>query len=242
MKTHSFWSRYGWIIKYPFLFVRMMWLKFRFRNLPEEAYQEYQNAFYSSNSRLVSNDTDKFHKIREPIARFAYDFGHNKSVLEVGGGAGFQTGALVEQGFERITSSDLSPERVAHATRRNTDPRLDFKVADASDLPFDDDSYDTLVAVAILHSMPNRIKRQALAEFIRVTRNTIVIFEPLVLDRRGPLRWFFAKLTWLFDESQYIDDFVRDPYDADLEAEGFALVDRQRGFMGVTEIKVYQRV
>lgn len=217
----------------------MIFLKIRYASLPEESYISYIEHFYSNRSKLVSNDVDKFSKYRELIAKMASRNGLNRTVLEVGGGAGFQTGALLEEGFRKVTSSDYSKERVEYAIKHMNCDRLEYAVADVSCLPFDDNSFDAVVAVALLHCLPRSIKLQSLREISRVARKTIVILEPKIMYKRSMKRWVFSNAAQILDESQYIRDFICHPYDHFISEEGFKLAARHEGLMGAVEIKTY---
>ncbi len=89
--------------------------------------------------------------------------------LDIGCG----TGALIETILDAARPSavrgiDPSEDYIAFARRRITDPRAEFVVADAYDLPGDDDSYDFTVSGLALNFVPDA--GRALAEMKRVTR------------------------------------------------------------------------
>jgi ubiquinone/menaquinone biosynthesis C-methylase UbiE len=69
-------------------------------------------------------------------------------ILEIGSGTGDGTAAL-EQVFPdaQITGVDLSSEMVKAAAQAN--PKVDFKVADASSLPFPDGSFDLVAQLNV---------------------------------------------------------------------------------------------
>jgi ubiquinone/menaquinone biosynthesis C-methylase UbiE len=74
-------------------------------------------------------------------------------VLEIGGGSG----VMAEQTMRRhpglrLTVTDLDPSMVAVAARRLADwPDANAVIADATDLPFPDDSFDAVVSYLMLH-------------------------------------------------------------------------------------------
>jgi ubiquinone/menaquinone biosynthesis C-methylase UbiE len=59
----------------------------------------------------------------------------------------------------RIVAVDLSPKMLAHAERlRDASPhkdRIDFQIADAKGLPFEDASFDVVFSNTILHHIPD---------------------------------------------------------------------------------------
>jgi ubiquinone/menaquinone biosynthesis C-methylase UbiE len=90
-------------------------------------------------------------------------------ILDVGCGTGSLTFALAKAaGPAEITAIDYSPVFVEAAKRRNSDPRITIRQADACDLPFDDGAFDRALALLVLHFVPDAGK--AVAEMRRVVR------------------------------------------------------------------------
>lgn len=85
-----------------------------------------------------------------------------KRVLEVGGGQGELAERIQRELGARVTFADISPRMVELARARG----LDAHEADAQSLPFDDASFDTVVAAWMLYHVPD--VDRALAEFARV--------------------------------------------------------------------------
>lgn len=88
-----------------------------------------------------------------------------RSVLEVGCGAGRDGLLLVEAGLEYV-GCDLSPAG-AEVCR---DLGLDARVADATNLPFDDQTFDAAWSMSTLMHLPGTGLTDALAELRRVVR------------------------------------------------------------------------
>ena len=91
--------------------------------------------------------------------------------LEIGAGTGYFSLHLLMSGVVgRATCTDISPGMVA-ALEQNAE-RLDLEVealvADAEQLPFEDDSFDLVVGHAVLHHLPDLT--QAFAELFRVLK------------------------------------------------------------------------
>jgi SAM-dependent methyltransferase len=70
--------------------------------------------------------------------------------------------------LDEIAAIDFSPVFVEAATRRNTDPRVNIRQADACALPFKDGGFDRALALLVLHFVPDTSK--AVAEMRRVVR------------------------------------------------------------------------
>ncbi|MEI9417724.1 class I SAM-dependent methyltransferase, partial [Mesorhizobium sp. Cs1321R2N1] len=92
-----------------------------------------------------------------------------EKILDVGCGTGSLTFELAKSAeLAAITAIDFSPVFVEAAKRRNTDPRIEIKQADATALPFADNAFDRALALLVLHFVPEAGK--AVAEMRRVTR------------------------------------------------------------------------
>lgn len=87
--------------------------------------------------------------------------------LDVGCGTGaLAATVLARSDPESIVGIDPSPDFVAHASRRVTDPRASFAVGDAQAIPLDAASVEAVVAGLVLNFVPD--PGVGLAEMIRV--------------------------------------------------------------------------
>jgi ubiquinone/menaquinone biosynthesis C-methylase UbiE len=92
-----------------------------------------------------------------------------EKILDVGCGTGSLTFALVKAAdLGEIAAIDYSPVFVEEAIRRNTDPRIRIRQADACALPFGNGAFDRALALLVLHFVPEAGK--AVAEMRRVVR------------------------------------------------------------------------
>ncbi|MEU9506014.1 class I SAM-dependent methyltransferase [Micromonospora sp. NPDC048170] len=129
---------------------------------------EYYTFRYSENARLDARPQARLERTRTlellrdllppPPAR----------VLDVGGGTGEYARALVAAGHQ-VRLVDLVPSHVAQAA--GGQPALDAVVADARELPEDDDRFDaTLLLGPLYHLVHVEDRLKALREAARVTR------------------------------------------------------------------------
>ena len=108
-------------------------------------------------------------------------------VLDVGCGTG--TLALVarqrvgETG--RVSGIDPSPQMIARASHKavRRDLAIDFQVGVIEQLSFPDQSFDAVLSTFMMHHLPDDLKRQGLAEIVRVLKPGGRL---LVLDMKGP--------------------------------------------------------
>ncbi len=95
----------------------------------------------------------------------------DKRVLDVGCGIGKTSSAFAKRGA-RVVGVDLSPRMVEWAKetakREGVLNRVEFKPADARQLPFDDASFDAVLCESVLAFVPD--KAQAVGEFVRVCK------------------------------------------------------------------------
>jgi len=94
---------------------------------------------------------------------------NGEKILDVGCGTGSLTFALAKAAdLSEIAAIDYSPIFVEAANRRNTDPRITIRQADACALPFGADTFDRALALLVLHFVPEAGK--AVGEMRRVVR------------------------------------------------------------------------
>lgn len=142
-------------------------------------------------------------------------------ILDVAAGTGTSSAALARNGAH-VVAADFSPGMIEVGRQRQSgNPFVEFVQADATALPFDDDSFD---AVTISFGLRNVTDpRGALAEFLRVTRpgGRLVICEfsrpPLAILRSGYfgyLKYGMPLLARLSssnpDAYQYLMDSIKD--------------------------------
>jgi ubiquinone/menaquinone biosynthesis C-methylase UbiE len=108
---------------------------------------------------------------REAAIRFVIDVAEplTEPVLDVGTGKGFAAVEIARRGAA-VTSVDLSEEelRFAHLNARaaSVDSRIEFHVTDAERLPFEDERFNLITMVNVLHHLESY--RGIVAEIARV--------------------------------------------------------------------------
>jgi SAM-dependent methyltransferase len=104
------------------------------------------------------------------------------SVLDVGCGNGFLSWAL-EKHFKEVAGLDFSEEML------KVNPCRKKYLGTATDLPFQDNSFDVAVACHLLHHLVPSDRVKTLREMNRVARTAVVSFEP---NRNNPAMFLFS--------------------------------------------------
>ena len=134
--------------------------------------QQYKNA---DNLRARIAVHERFGTNQEDLAQWVFDrveVPEDACVLELGTGPGrfwVQNSGRIPADWQ-ITLSDLSPgmlEEAQEATQ-GLDKAFDYKVVDAQDVPFEDDTFDCVVANHMLYHVPDLDK--GIAEIRRVLK------------------------------------------------------------------------
>jgi ubiquinone/menaquinone biosynthesis C-methylase UbiE len=134
----------------------------------------------------------------------------------------------------RLTAIDLSPEMLELARRRaaRLEREIVLQEADAHHLPFEDTSFDSVVATYSLCNIPD--PDRAVAEMKRVLRpgGRLVLVDH-VRSSVGPVLWV-QKAIELFSARIEGEHMTRRPLE-DVTANGFEITERERMRAGVIE-------
>jgi len=89
-------------------------------------------------------------------------------VLDVATGTGKQAFAFAKSGCD-VIGIDITEGMLRVARKHNTYKNLSFRQADATSLPFQDNTFDITSIAFALHEMPSVVREKALLEMVRVT-------------------------------------------------------------------------
>lgn len=93
-------------------------------------------------------------------------------VLDVGCGVGVTPCYLAKRHGCRVVGVDIRDRMIdrsnERAKREGVEDRVEFRVADAQDLPFEDDLFDAVICESVLAMVPDKPK--AMHEYVRVTK------------------------------------------------------------------------
>jgi arsenite methyltransferase len=98
--------------------------------------------------------------------------GQGKYVLDVGCGVGVTPCYIAKTHGCRVVGVDISDKMIERARERsereNVADRVEFRVADAQDLPFEDALFDAVITESVA-ALPED-KQKAVSEYVRVTK------------------------------------------------------------------------
>ena len=197
----------------------------------EEEYYSYIKEWFRRESRfyhiLVDIPSSRF---RDKIVNFT-NAREGSRVLDVATGTGGQAFAFAKRGYD-VVGIDLSEEMVEVANKLNEYENLRFEVADAADLPFEDNYFDVSCISLGLHDMPLAIREKAVEEMVRVTKpkGSIVIFD-YALPENKIARYLIYHLV-KSHETKYYPGFVKSDLEALLRKSGIEIKDEFRIVLG----------
>ncbi len=107
-----------------------------------------------------------------------------KDVLEIATGPGLLA-KHVAPAARRMTATDYSDGMIAEAKKGAYPSNLHFEKADATALPYEDDSFDAVLIANALHIIPQ--PEQALREIDRVLRPDGILIAPNFVEHKGTI-------------------------------------------------------
>jgi SAM-dependent methyltransferase len=101
-----------------------------------------------SSERFVQEGLANKEEFQRHIGRyvFASHYIEDKTVLDAASGAGYGSCYLAKLGAAHVIGSDISFDAIDYASKRYQRERLHFVLADATKMPFRDDSFDFIVS------------------------------------------------------------------------------------------------
>ncbi|MGB9940157.1 class I SAM-dependent methyltransferase [Methanosarcina sp.] len=156
-------------------------------------------------------------------------------ILDVATGTGQQAFAFAKKGYE-VIGIDISEAMLNIAKKKNKFRNAKFEVADATNLPFKDSSFDVSCISFALHDMPLSIREKVLKEMVRVTRPQGII---VIVDYDLPknkIANFLAYHLVAFIEAEYYKTFIKCDLEALLSKNWIRVVEKDTVMHGVGRI------
>ena len=143
-------------------------------------------------------------------------------ILDVATGTGKQAFAFGKRGYD-VIGVDISEAMLKVAHKKNKYGNVKFEVADATNLPFEDGSFDVSCVSFALHDMPLTVIEKTLKEMVRVIKpkGTIIVVD-YALPKNKIGRFLIYHFVRLY-ESEYYQKFIKSDLEAMLRNTGIKI-------------------
>ncbi len=160
---------------------------------------------------------------------------NGSKILDVATGTGKQAFAFAKKGYD-VTGIDLSFAMLGVASRKNKYANAKFALADATNLPFKDGSFDVSSVSFALHDMPRSIREKTLKEMVRVTKpeGLIIIVDYALPENR--ISRFLAYHFIRIYEKEYYSEFIKSDFEALLRKSGIEIKEKLPVLFGIGRI------
>ena len=175
-----------------------------------------------------------FSRLRGRVVTFT-GAAQGSRILDVATGTGKQAFAFAEKGYD-VTGIDLSEAMLRVANKKNRYKNARFQVADATNLPFEDNSFDVSNVSFALHDMPLIIREKVLKEIVRVTRRPgMIVIIDYALPKNRVGRFLVYHCVRLY-EREYYSRFIKSDLEALLRKSGVEIREERRAILGAVRI------
>lgn len=148
-----------------------------------------------------------------------------------------QAFAFGKKGYD-VIGIDLSEYMLKVANKKNKYKNVKFEIADATDIPFEDNYFDISCISFVLHDMPLNIRHRVLDEMRRVSEKIVVVDYNIPKNRLH--RWLHTSIVSLY-ESKYFKDFAKRNLKELLEQHRLKIVKEAYGVIDVVKIFICER-
>lgn len=156
-------------------------------------------------------------------------------ILDVGTGTGKMAYAFAKRGYE-VIGVDLSEAMLNVANKNNKYKNLRFQVGDATNLKFDDNSFDVCCASFLLHETPQMIREKILKEMVRVTKpKGLILIVDYGLPENRVGRFLVYNIVKAYEYKYYVE-FIKSDLDVFLLKSGIQIQEKLPVFGGYTRI------
>lgn len=172
--------------------------------------------------------------LRDRVVSFT-DAQKGSKVLDVATGTGEQVFAFAKNDCE-VVGIDLSESMLNVAKKKNKYRNAKFEVADATDLPFEESSFDVSSVSFALHEMPLSIGEKVLKEMVRVTKpKGIVVIVDYDLPKNRIGKFLIYHFIALY-EPEYYKKFIKSDLEALLNKNSIDNIEKDTVLHGVGRI------
>jgi len=161
-------------------------------------------------------------------------------ILDVASGTGKQAFAFAKKGYD-VIGVDLSEDMLKVARKKNKYGNVKFEVADAANLPFENNSFDVSCVSFALHDMLSSIREKALKEMVRATKpNGMIVIVDYALPKNKISRFLIYHFVKLWET--YYPEFIKSDLEALLRKSGIEIKEELSVFLGAGRILKGMRI
>jgi len=176
---------------------------------------------------------DKVVRLREKVVDFT-NARSGSRILDVGTGSGKQAFAFGKKDYDAM-GIHLSEDMLKVADKKNKYECVKFVVADATNLPFEDDSFDVSCVSFALHDMLLTIREKALKEMARVTKTKgMIVIVDYALPKNKISRFLIYHSVKLWEA--YYPEFIKSDLKALLRKSGIEIKEEVPVLIGAGRI------
>ena len=140
-----------------------------------------------------------------------------KNVLELATGPGM-IAKHIAPSAKSVTATDFAPKMIEAAKKGSVPENVSFEVADATNLRYQNDSFDLVVIANALHIIPEPEK--ALAEIDRVLKSNGTLIAPNFIEREKGKKNLWQKILSLVG-IKFVHEWTKEEYTTFLSDHGW---------------------
>ena len=207
------------------------------RNYSTEEEKEYYlllKKLFNMLAPFYDLATAPFSRLRDKVVDFT-NARKGSRILDVATGTGAQAFAFAKKGHD-VIGIDLSEAMLKIANKKKKYGNVKFEAADATNLPFEDDSFDVSCVSFALHDMPLVIREKALKEMVRVTKpNGMIVIVDYALPKGKISRFLIYHIVSLYERGSY-SKFIKSDLEALLKKSGIGIKEKITVLLGAGRI------
>jgi len=169
----------------------------------------------------AANIYDLFEFIRHGTRKKVVDLSGwqpGETVLDVCTGTGELAFTFARLGAQ-VVGIDIAINMLNRAIDKTIGTQPTWQEMDATELQFEENSFDISTLSLALHHMPENIQHHVLSEMARVTRRCVILIEPHT-PYNDRLKTFWGAMASVIDESEYMPQWAKQDFNQTCQQAG----------------------
>ena len=199
-------------------------------------YVDENNRYFARSAKKYDRNTSIIKGTRAWVVHYLSPQPGDR-ILDIATGTGAVPQAiLAHEPNAYICGVDLSEDMLQVARKKDISGKIDFKYADASKLPFSDNSFGSVTISFALHDMPLAVRDAAIREMLRVLAPSgIIVIMDYHLPKTPVWRWFSQHIITLYEELNY-KEFIKKDLAEYLQANGLRVIEKRTVLASVGQV------